>query len=519
MAGFPVEKHTESFWLDNPSELAKLRTTPELPSEADVVIIGSGYAGAATAYYLLKDPPSRPSVIILEAREACSGATGRNGGHLKPDTYFGFPVYEKLFGPETAVEMTKFEVQQVMEVKKLVQEEQIDCDFELTRGVDVFLDRRNAQPVIEAYRSMLKDGHAIDDLHFVSDPKKAEQISGVKGALAAFICTAGHVWPYKFVSHLLRRAISWGANLQTDTLATSITPDTTKPGRWIVTTPRGSPSAKQIVLATNAYTGALLPLFSSKITPCRGTACHIAIPTLDPSTATTPNNKSHSLPPHLPNTYALRFAPKEYDYLIPRPTDGSIIVGGAKQVVLKDESLWRNNVNDNELIPGAEEYFTGYMQRHFRGWEDSGAELKKIWTGVMGYSSDLMPWVGEVPGVSLSDRAGEKMDSEVHDVSRDPTPSGENDKQKKGQESGSGIFVCAGFTGHGMSRILGCAKAVAALLSERHHSNHGAGSVHNRRRVTNEEIHRWIPKPYWITRERLEKPGDVVGEYMAGDRL
>ena len=93
--GFPHPKPTLSFWLqgtrNNP--LIGHRTTEDIPNEADVVIIGAGMSGVATAYHVLKghDPAKGglPRVVILEAREVCYGATGRNGGHCKPDCYRG----------------------------------------------------------------------------------------------------------------------------------------------------------------------------------------------------------------------------------------------------------------------------------------------------------------------------------------------------------------------------------------------------------------------------------------------
>ncbi len=86
----PRPNPTESYWQD-PSDLdvADLRSTPDLPPTADTVIIGSGITGAAVAWNILKDrdPGPRgldgvaanPSILMLEARQACSGATGRNG--------------------------------------------------------------------------------------------------------------------------------------------------------------------------------------------------------------------------------------------------------------------------------------------------------------------------------------------------------------------------------------------------------------------------------------------------------
>lgn len=75
----PVPDPTLPFWLTERHPLDTHRSTPELPSETDVLIIGAGYAGISTAYHLLKDNTSPPSTVILEAREAGSGATGRNG--------------------------------------------------------------------------------------------------------------------------------------------------------------------------------------------------------------------------------------------------------------------------------------------------------------------------------------------------------------------------------------------------------------------------------------------------------
>ena len=105
--GFPHPKPSLSFWLqgtrNNP--LIGHRTTEIIPTDADVVVVGAGMSGVATAYHLLKGhDPSRgdlPKVVVLEAREACYGATGRNGGHCKPDCYRGaFCEFAELGLPE-----------------------------------------------------------------------------------------------------------------------------------------------------------------------------------------------------------------------------------------------------------------------------------------------------------------------------------------------------------------------------------------------------------------------------------
>ena len=78
----PVDDPTEPYWRQDLDELDNHRTTETLPSTADIAIIGAGYAGASIAYHLLQKQNgqfSKPSIVMLEARGACSGATGRNG--------------------------------------------------------------------------------------------------------------------------------------------------------------------------------------------------------------------------------------------------------------------------------------------------------------------------------------------------------------------------------------------------------------------------------------------------------
>ncbi|GKU15816.1 unnamed protein product, partial [Fusarium langsethiae] len=92
-------------------------------------------------------------------------------------------------------------------------------------------------------------------------------------------------------------------NLQTNTLVTNISASSDPTGEWIVTTSRGSIRVQKVIIATNAYTAALLPEYRDKIIPYRAICSRIVAPT----------------PPMLADSYALRFSPQDFDYLIPRP--------------------------------------------------------------------------------------------------------------------------------------------------------------------------------------------------------
>ncbi|KNB09434.1 hypothetical protein FOXG_10012 [Fusarium oxysporum f. sp. lycopersici 4287] len=366
-ASFPPLEGMSSFWRTDLGNLDNHQSTAELPTCVDIAIIGAGYSAAATLTHILATTPAadRPSILVLEARQLCSGATGRN----------------------------------------------VDCDFVLTRAVDVQLSTGHQRRIKEGYDKLIAAGLEPTKDTFSVEENDAEMMSGVKGAKGCFTYTAGHLWPYKLIHHMFSEAIRQGINLQTNTPVTSVSETQDATGQWILNTNRGEVRARKVVFATNAYTGSLLPEYKSKIIPYRAVCSRIKTP------------GPHPL---LNNTYALRFSDWNFDYLIPR-LDGSIIVGGARDAYIRSVDSWYGNVDDTQVIDEARSYFDDYMQRHFHGWEDSGAYVDDIWTGIMGYSSDRLPRVGPIPGRP-------------------------------------GTFIMGGFTGHGMPQIFLCGQAMAKFL-------------------------------------------------------
>lgn len=106
-ASLPTPNSTKSFWHSEPSEiLLGHRTTSSLPTKTDVVIIGSGISGAFAAHWLREDENGKSlDIVMLEAREACWGATGRVSAPLtttandlisQPE-WRPLPTYDVLF--------------------------------------------------------------------------------------------------------------------------------------------------------------------------------------------------------------------------------------------------------------------------------------------------------------------------------------------------------------------------------------------------------------------------------------
>lgn len=142
----PAPNPGECFWQNNVHELSDHRSTEHLPEHSDIVIIGAGYAGVSTAYHLVKNESNADkSITILEARGACSGATGRNGGHLRPDLYGHIPTYMDRAGAQAGAEIAEFEIAHLQALKKLIEEENIDCDFTMARTIDVWCNEEAAK--------------------------------------------------------------------------------------------------------------------------------------------------------------------------------------------------------------------------------------------------------------------------------------------------------------------------------------------------------------------------------------
>ena len=74
--GLPVPNPGVPFWHDVLSPVASHKPD-RLPRYVDVVIVGSGITGTSAARTLVKDGGKNLKVLMLEARQACSGATGR----------------------------------------------------------------------------------------------------------------------------------------------------------------------------------------------------------------------------------------------------------------------------------------------------------------------------------------------------------------------------------------------------------------------------------------------------------
>ncbi|KAL1918579.1 uncharacterized protein VTP21DRAFT_2601 [Calcarisporiella thermophila] len=368
----PLPNSTVSYWqVKKPSKMWKHRSTPELPTKAFAVVIGSGLTGASAAYHLSAKHPDG-SILLLEAREACSGATSRNGGHLVAANFFGIREDARRLGDDAAVRVRI--VQQVGVQELVAKAKQLDCG-ELVENGSVFT---YADPV--AYSEAVADYHwavqaGVAHGAEIWDATETYRRLGTSAFVGAGKMPGYQFYPADFVWKLLEEAVTkQRLNLQTETPVTSIVSvetESTDGHRWKVITPRGSVLTRHVVHCTNAWAGHLLPSMRPYITPTRGQVV-----------------AEHLSEQQFP--YGIIFNSGN-EYLQQRPFDHMIILGGGKVV---DPN--RETTNDTELNPAVSRFLRDFIPACFPG---ISPVARMEWTGIMGFTAAELPFVGPMPGL------------------------------------------------------------------------------------------------------------------------
>ncbi len=232
--------------------------------EADVIIVGAGYTGLWTAYYLAREQPSL-KIVVIEREFAGFGASGRNGGWVSG--FFSGPsrVYERrrAAGGFTALQRAMFAT--VKELADVLATEGIDADLRHDGHLSVALNAAQLARQREALRNARRGGLSEHDLSELTAEQLAERVR-IAGALGAtFSPHVARVHPAKLLVGLARAVESLGVQIYEGTPVSEIRPHQ-------AITPAGPVSARWIVRATEGYTAslrglkrALVPMNSSMI--------------------------------------------------------------------------------------------------------------------------------------------------------------------------------------------------------------------------------------------------------------
>lgn len=253
-----------SLWHDTLSE--EPATDGALPGDTsvDVVIVGAGYTGLWTAYYLSGRRPDL-RVVVLDAQTVGFGASGRNGGWCSAIMPMSLTGLARRHGRVAAVAMQQAMNDTVAEVGRVVEAEAIDCGF--AHGGYLMMARNRAQVQrVHAHLAEMEEFGFGEAHHRWTSADEARSLVGATDLLGgAFTPHCAALHPARLASGLAAAARARGVVVHDRTRATRI-----EPGR--VVTERGTVSAGYVVRATEGWTATLpghrrdvIPLYSLMI--------------------------------------------------------------------------------------------------------------------------------------------------------------------------------------------------------------------------------------------------------------
>ncbi len=237
----PVIKGRVSHWF---AELPDPR--PGLPGDvdADVCIVGAGYTGLWTAYYLRRADPSM-RIAIVEARFAGFGASGRNGGWLSGLAPGHRRLLAKRHGRPAVVAWQRALNDAVDEVIAVAAFEGIDADIVKGGSLDIARNPPQAQRLREAVDEDRSWG--VDDVRILSRDEAAQRVNVERLLLAAFTPHCARIQPAKLVRGLAEAVVRLGVTIYERTLVTDIAS-----GRAV--TVHGTVRAPVVLRATEGFT-------------------------------------------------------------------------------------------------------------------------------------------------------------------------------------------------------------------------------------------------------------------------
>lgn len=240
-----------SLWWDNLPAGLKILDRPVLSTDldVDVAIVGAGYTGLWTAYYLAKQQPDL-EIVIIDANYVGYGASGRNGGWCSALFPTSIDKLGRKYGAELARAMQDTMHQTVSEVEQVVIAEHIDCDWQ--RGGSLVFARSQLQQdrAIAEIANWEKWGYGPADYSYLSPAELADKANVSNNYGATFTKHVAAIHPAKLVRSLAKVVEHQGIKIYEMSPATRIDPG-------MVTTDNAVIRAKYVVRATEGYTATL----------------------------------------------------------------------------------------------------------------------------------------------------------------------------------------------------------------------------------------------------------------------
>ena len=359
----------KNYWLETVTVPAP-QPAHDLPDSVDVAIVGGGFCGLSAARTLAR---RGLCVAVLEAQTFGWGASSRNGGMVLTGMKLPVPTLMKRYGKETVRKMYAASLDTIDCVEQIVREEKIDCDFSRCGHLEVACKQAHFDGYEETAALVKREfNHGLRII-----PK-----SELRGEIGSDIYFGGMVDetsaglnPARYVAGLALAAQRAGAGLHDHTLVSSVEPETKNGAhKFRLQTSKGAIIAREVLLASGAYTTAATPALRKKIIPIGSYIIATEILPAGLARELSPRNR-------------MIYDSKHFLYYYRLTPDNRMLFGGRAAFFPETENTVRQSA----------EILRRGMIGVYPQLRDTRVEF--VWGGTLDFTLDVMPHAGKIDGM------------------------------------------------------------------------------------------------------------------------
>ena len=340
----------------------------------DVAVVGAGFCGLSAARALAK---RGVSVAVFEAETLGWGASCRNGGMVLTGMKLPVPTLIARYGRETVQQMYAASLESIDLVEQIVKGENIDCAFSRCGHLEVACKPRHFAGYAESAARIRREfGH---ELRIIPKNELRQEIGSDIYFGGLVDETSAGVNPARYVNGLAKAAQRARRTVCTTTRASQMCSPKFQmvARRFRISTSRGSLLAREVLLASGAYTTSATPALRKKVIPIGSYIIATEVLPADLARDLSPRNR-------------MIYDSKHFLYYYRLTPDNRMLFGGRAAFFPESESTVRESA---ELLRQG-------MIQVYPQLRETNVEF--VWGGTLDFAFDVMPHSGKIDGMHFA---------------------------------------------------------------------------------------------------------------------
>jgi glycine/D-amino acid oxidase-like deaminating enzyme len=367
----PMDIRETNYWRETVCEPAH-GASEDLPESVDVAIVGAGFCGLSAARALAK---RGLRVAVLEAQTLGWGASCRNGGMVLTGMKLPVPTLIERYGRELVQHMYATTTESIDLVEQIVKEENIDCSFSRCGHLEVACKESHFESFAESAARIKREFN--HELRIVPKSELRSEIGSdiYYGGLVDE--TSAGLNPAQYVNGLAKAAQRAGAYLYEHAPVAHVKAEVSSRGRIFRVIGTRGLTAREVFLASGAYTTSATPALLKKVIPIGSYIIATEVLPADLARELSPRNR-------------MIYDSKHFLYYYRLTPDNRVLFGGRAAFFPESESTVRESA---ELL--RQGMIGVYPQLR-------NTKVEFVWGGTLDFAFDVMPHAGTIDGMHFA---------------------------------------------------------------------------------------------------------------------